>query len=41
MLERATIFSALLILIVFCAISIKYYETLDIEPLRADSSSKY
>ena len=30
--ERAAIFSALLVLIMFCAVSVKYYETLDMEP---------
>ena len=33
MLERAAIFSALLVLIVFCAVSVKYYKTTDLEPL--------
>ncbi len=33
MFERAAIFSALLILIVFCAVGLKYYETLGLEPL--------
>ena len=33
MFERAAIFSALLILIVFCAAGLKYYDTLDLEPL--------
>lgn len=33
MFERAAIFSALLILILFCAAGIKYYDTLGLEPL--------
>ena len=33
MFERAAIFSALLILILFFAVGMKYYETLDLEPL--------
>lgn len=33
MFERAAIFSALLILIVFCSVGLKYYETLGLEPL--------
>ncbi|ELS01642.1 hypothetical protein Xen7305DRAFT_00013470 [Xenococcus sp. PCC 7305] len=33
MFERAAIFSALLILTMFCAASIKYYDTLGLEPL--------
>ena len=33
MFERAAIFSALLILIVFYSVSLKYYKTLDVKPL--------
>lgn len=35
MFERAAIFSALLVLIVFCAVGLKYYETLGLEPFGA------
>ena len=33
MFERAAVFSALLVLIVFCAVSLKYYETLEVKSL--------
>ena len=33
MFERAAVFSALLVLIAFCAVSIKYRNTLDLKPL--------
>ena len=33
MFERAAIFSALLVLVVFCFVGVKYYETLGLEPL--------
>ena len=33
MFERAAIFSALLVLIAFCAVGVKYYESLGIDPL--------
>ena len=33
MFERAAIFSALLVLIVFCVVGVKYYDTIGLEPL--------
>lgn len=33
MFERAAIFSALLILIMFCGVSLKYYDSLGLEPI--------